>query len=242
MTDEGLPRSREELEDLAQYYSDHDVSEEVTAGELISEPMATTSLRLPDSVIRSLKADAKKQGVPYTRLVRQILVEHVRGKTRAWKGDSTATSDAKPAIHVVPDQHGSGWRVVREGQKRAIARAATQKAAARRGRAVAQEDKVGFSIHGRDGRVRVTWTYTETTEEEMAKGDIHVTPDDKGKGWKVVREGQDRVIARTDTQAQAAERGRQAARNSKVEFNLHGKDGRVREKDSYGKDPRSIKG
>lgn len=76
----------------------------------------------------------------------------------------------------------------------------------------------------------------------MAKGDIHVTPDENGKGWKVTREGQDRAIARTDTQAQAAERGRQAARNSKVEFNLHGRNGQIREKDSYGNDPRNIKG
>lgn len=76
----------------------------------------------------------------------------------------------------------------------------------------------------------------------MATGDIHVVPDPEGKGWKVTREGQDRAVARAETQAEAAQRGRQVARNSEVEFNLHGRDGRVREKDSYGNDPRRTKG
>jgi hypothetical protein len=79
-------------------------------------------------------------------------------------------------------------------------------------------------------------------ETGMARGDVHVVPDPKGKGWKVTREGQKRAVAKTDTQAAADQRGRQVAKNSKVEYNLHGKDGRVREKDSYGNDPRRTKG
>lgn len=72
------------------------------------------------------------------------------------------------------------------------------------------------------------------------KQDIHVVPSEDG--WKVVRQGQDRAIARTKTQKEAEQRGRQVAKNDKVEFNLHGKDGRVRQKDSYGNDPRRTKG
>lgn len=75
----------------------------------------------------------------------------------------------------------------------------------------------------------------------MADKDIHVVPDGPGK-WRVEREGQKRAIAVTETQAEAAKVGREAARNSKVEFNLHGRDGRVREKDSYGNDPRRTPG
>lgn len=74
-----------------------------------------------------------------------------------------------------------------------------------------------------------------------AKKDIHVVPDGPNK-WRVERVGQDRAIAVTETQAEAAKVGRETARKDKVEFNLHGRDGRVREKDSYGNDPRRTKG
>lgn len=76
----------------------------------------------------------------------------------------------------------------------------------------------------------------------MAKGDIHTVPDPGGKGWKVVREGQDRAVARAATQAEADKRGRETARRSKVEYSLHGRNGQVRAKDSYGSDPRRSKG
>lgn len=72
------------------------------------------------------------------------------------------------------------------------------------------------------------------------KKDVHVVPD--GKSWRVEREGQKRAIAVSDTQAEAAKIGRATARKDQVEFNLHGRDGRVRAKDSYGNDPRRIKG
>ena len=36
--------------------------------------------------------------------------------------------------------------------------------------------------------------------------------------------------------------GRAQARTDKVEFELHGADGRIREKDSYGNDPRDVPG
>lgn len=75
----------------------------------------------------------------------------------------------------------------------------------------------------------------------MAKGDVHTVPDPNG-GWKVVREGQDRAVARATTQAEADKKGRQTARKDQVEYNLHGRDGRVRAKDSYGNDPRRTKG
>jgi hypothetical protein len=74
----------------------------------------------------------------------------------------------------------------------------------------------------------------------MAKGDIRVVPADDG--WRVLRDGQDRAIARTKTQAEAAKRGREVARKDGVEFMLTGRDGRIRDKASYGNDPRRSKG
>lgn len=72
------------------------------------------------------------------------------------------------------------------------------------------------------------------------KQSIHVVPADDG--WRVEREGQQRVIAISRTQKEAAERGREIARKDGVEFLLHGRDGQIREKDSYGHDPRNIPG
>lgn len=72
------------------------------------------------------------------------------------------------------------------------------------------------------------------------KQSIHVVPSDDG--WRVEREGQKRAIATARTQKEAAARGREVARKDQVEFLLHGRDGKIREKDSYGHDPRNIPG
>lgn len=72
------------------------------------------------------------------------------------------------------------------------------------------------------------------------KANIHVVPSEDG--WRVEREGQDRAVAKAGTQKEAAQRGREVARKDQVEFYLHGRDGQIREKDSYGNDPRNIPG
>ncbi|MBW3619136.1 MAG: DUF2188 domain-containing protein [Actinobacteria bacterium] len=69
---------------------------------------------------------------------------------------------------------------------------------------------------------------------------IHVLPD--GDRWAVKREGQDAPLSTHDTQEEAAEAGRAEARSAEVEFQLHAADGTIREKDSYGNDPRDIPG
>ena len=45
-----------------------------------------------------------------------------------------------------------------------------------------------------------------------------------------------------DTQKEAEKKGRHIARNDKTEFVLHGQQGQIRERDSYGSDPDSSKG
>lgn len=72
------------------------------------------------------------------------------------------------------------------------------------------------------------------------KKDVHVTP--HGGKWAVTREGSERASSLHDTQKEAEQQGRQTARNDKTEFYLHGKDGQIRERDSYGNDPHPPKG
>ena len=75
----------------------------------------------------------------------------------------------------------------------------------------------------------------------MSKKDVHVTPRPNG-GWGVDWEGAQRQSSLHDTQAAAATEGRRQARQDSVEFNLHGRNGQVREKDSYGNDSNPPKG
>ena len=64
----------------------------------------------------------------------------------------------------------------------------------------------------------------------------HVVPHPKG-GWQVKGAGNTRATVRTETQAQAAEAARAIARHQKAERVIHGTDGRIRAKNSYGNDP-----
>ena len=73
------------------------------------------------------------------------------------------------------------------------------------------------------------------------KPDIHVQPTGDGE-WAVRRRGQDRAVARASTQAEAIEHGRRTARRDRTELSVHGRDGQVRAKWSYGNDPRDIPG
>lgn len=59
----------------------------------------------------------------------------------------------------------------------------------------------------------------------------------KDGGWQVKGENNTRATIRTDTQAEAIRRARAIARNQESELFIHGKDGRIRERDSFGNDP-----
>ena len=63
-----------------------------------------------------------------------------------------------------------------------------------------------------------------------------------GDGWGVRAEDSRRLTQRFDTQAEAIERAREIARNQKTELLIHGADGQIRERDSYGNDPSPPKG
>nr|DAK61395.1 MAG TPA: protein of unknown function (DUF5633) [Caudoviricetes sp.] len=65
--------------------------------------------------------------------------------------------------------------------------------------------------------------------------DQHVTPKD-GK-WQVKGEGNDKATKTFGTQKEAIDYAKAIAKNQKSEVVIHGKDGKIRDKDSYGNDP-----
>ena len=69
----------------------------------------------------------------------------------------------------------------------------------------------------------------------MAKNTQHVVPRD-GK-WAVRKSGSDRVTRTFETQREAVAAGRDIARNQRSELVIHGSDGLIRERRSYGNDP-----
>lgn len=69
---------------------------------------------------------------------------------------------------------------------------------------------------------------------------IHVVHD--GNQWKVKQENATRSSGNFATQKEAFERARQIAQNNGQEVAIHGLDGRIRDKHSYGNDPYPPKG
>ena len=69
----------------------------------------------------------------------------------------------------------------------------------------------------------------------------HVTPHPNG-GWQVKGAGNHRATVRTSTQAETITIARDLAQKNKAEMIVHGTDGRIRQKNSYGNDPYPPKG
>lgn len=63
----------------------------------------------------------------------------------------------------------------------------------------------------------------------------HVTPKD-GK-WQVIGAGNSKPTKIFDTQAEAISYAKSIAINQHSEVIIHGRDGKIREKNSYGNDP-----
>ena len=73
----------------------------------------------------------------------------------------------------------------------------------------------------------------------MAKKDVHVIP--HNDNWGIKSSGKN-VSRAFKTQKEAIEAGKQQAKRNSSELSIHGTDGKIREKNSYGNDPRNIKG
>jgi uncharacterized protein YdaT len=68
----------------------------------------------------------------------------------------------------------------------------------------------------------------------------HVVP--HNGGWAVRGENSARVTSQHNTQASAINAGRTIAQHQHSELVIHGRDGRIRDKDSHGHDPYPPKG
>lgn len=68
----------------------------------------------------------------------------------------------------------------------------------------------------------------------------HVVPRD-GE-WAVRGEGNSRDTRRFQTQGEAIEAAKEIAKNKKAEVLIHRRDGRIRERNTYGRDPFPPKG
>ena len=67
------------------------------------------------------------------------------------------------------------------------------------------------------------------------KKDIHVVP--HPAGWATRKEGASRAGSISNTQKEAQQKARQQAKREKVEVVTHGRNGKIRDSDSYGNDP-----
>ncbi len=74
----------------------------------------------------------------------------------------------------------------------------------------------------------------------MSHKNFHVTPKD-GK-WAVRSSGSSRATRVVNTQKEAIEIAREKAKRDGSELYVHGRDGRIRERSTYGKDPYPPKG
>ena len=69
----------------------------------------------------------------------------------------------------------------------------------------------------------------------MTKRDQHVVP--HPDGWAVKPAGGAKPSSVYDTQREAIDRARDIARKQGTELFIHGRDGRIRARDSHGNDP-----
>lgn len=74
----------------------------------------------------------------------------------------------------------------------------------------------------------------------MSSKGQHVVPRDGG--WSVRKGGSDRVTRTFQTQKEAISYGRSNARSQGTELYIHGRDGRIRDRETYSSDPKTTKG
>lgn len=74
----------------------------------------------------------------------------------------------------------------------------------------------------------------------MSKKNQHVVP--HGQNWAVKGAGNSKATSIHTSQAEAISKAREIAINQKSELLIHGQNGQIREKNSYGSDPFPPKG
>jgi hypothetical protein len=71
----------------------------------------------------------------------------------------------------------------------------------------------------------------------MPKGDVHVVYRKDQKKWAVEVTGNSRASSLHDKKAPAETAGTKTAKSNRSELSIHGKDGKIQEKNTYKKDP-----
>ena len=74
----------------------------------------------------------------------------------------------------------------------------------------------------------------------MPNKDVHVAT--QGDKWAVKEEGSKQASSTHLTQSAAITAGRTQAKRNRAELLVHGRNGRIRERRTYGRDPRHSKG
>jgi hypothetical protein len=94
--------------------------------------------------------------------------------------------------------------------------------------------------HARPRDLYPSKVFTRTKGKPMTKRNQHVVP--HPNGWAVKGENATRPSAVAATQQEAIVRAREITRNQGTELFIHGENGRIRERDSHGRDPKSSPG
>ncbi|MFN2514978.1 MAG: DUF2188 domain-containing protein [Pyrinomonadaceae bacterium] len=76
---------------------------------------------------------------------------------------------------------------------------------------------------------------TKANQKKSTPKNIHVLP--RADRWVIVSEGSQRPSSVHDTQLEAVETARKRAQQLFGQMIVHGRNGRIRERDSYGSDP-----
>jgi hypothetical protein len=74
----------------------------------------------------------------------------------------------------------------------------------------------------------------------MTKKNQHVVPNNNG--WSVKGEGNSKASSNHSTQSEAISQARANAKKNGSEMLIHGKNGQIRERNTYGDDPHPPKG
>lgn len=64
----------------------------------------------------------------------------------------------------------------------------------------------------------------------------HVVPNPDG-GWDIKRSGAERASGHFDRKSDAIDKAREISQNQNSELFIHGKDGKIQQRDSHGNDP-----
>ena len=142
--------------------------------------------------------------------------------------------------HIVKTK--DGWGVIGEGNIRLTSEHKTKQLAIKSAISIAKNQKSDVVIHGRNGKIIDKDSYgpdpcpLRVHGYLVSKKSIHVVSR-SAEGWAIRKTGDSRASLTFDKQSDAVSYARSIAASSQGEVIVHGRDGRIRERDSYGIDP-----